>query len=296
MCVCTMVFAEEKIVLQYNIKDPRAFAYHIGDTLQRSIRLQLRKPYQLETELLPKRKRMGRWVLVISSSYRTVEHEAFTQYDIDLQYQIVNMIPELKEVILPRHYLVYKNSDEENSANPEGKLSRLEIPPYKIGVSSVISQEGEPIQVDKKPGLLNQTFNSILLYASLLIVTLICLALLLWGLPFNSRIQPFAEALQSLKAIKNQLLDEQGYENALKIIHKAFNVTAGKTLFIENIDNFLELYPRYSPLHSDIVHFFDQSNQYFYKGQDATQISSKRLPPLIEFVKSCHNIEQGRLK
>ena len=58
------------IVQKFKVSEPRAFAYHIGDTLTRTVCVQLRKPYQLKTDLLPKRKRMGRWILVTSSKYK----------------------------------------------------------------------------------------------------------------------------------------------------------------------------------------------------------------------------------
>ena len=287
--------AEEEFLQKLEIKEPRNFAYHIGDSLTRTIHLQLRKPYKLKTELLPKRKRMGRWLLVTSSEYKEKELEGSTQYDITLNYQIINIIPELKEVILPRHYLIYADSTLSNTDENKKKISRLEIPFSKVGVSSITKLGSSNIQPDKKPALLAQSNDQLLLYGSLLLATLAGLAMLLWNLPFTKKEQPFGEALFSLKKLKGKNWDEALYSKALKIIHQAFNATAGKTLFIEKTNDFLKEHKRFLPLKTKIEGFFNDSDQHFFKGANSSVKEQKKLADLISFVQSCRRIEQGRM-
>ncbi len=287
--------AEEDILQKLEIKEPRNFAYHIGDTLTRSIHIQLRKPYKLKTELLPKRKRMGRWLLVTSSEYKEKELQDSTQYNISLHYQIINIIPELKEVILPRHYLVYADSTLSSTDENKKKVSRLEVPFSKVGVSSITKLGSNNIQPDKKPVLLAQTNDKLILYGSLLLSTLAGLALLLWGLPFAKKEQPFAEALLSLKKLNRKNWDEALYSKALKIIHQAFNTTAGKTVFIEKTDDFLDEHKRFLPLKTKIEGFFNESDQHFFKSIDSSEKKQNKLADLISFIQACRKIEQGRM-
>ncbi|MCF6191292.1 MAG: hypothetical protein L3J51_12525 [Cocleimonas sp.] len=289
------VSAEENILQKLEINEPRNFAYHIGDSLTRSIHIQLRKPYKLKTELLPKRKRMGRWLLVTSSEYKVKELEGSTQYDIELHYQIINIIPELKEVILPRHYLVYADSTLNSIDENKKKISRLEIPFSKVGVSSITKLGSSNIQPDKKPALLAQSNDKLLLYGSLLLATLAGLAMLLWGLPFSKKEEPFGEALFSLKKLNRKNWDEARYSKALKIIHQAFNTTAGKTVFIEKTDDFLDEHNQFLPLKTKIEGFFNDSDQHFFKGVDTSVTDKNKLVDLISFVQSCRKIEQGRM-
>ena len=289
------VSAKENILQKLEIKEPRNFAYHIGDTLTRTIQVQLRKPYKLKTELLPKRKRMGRWLLVTSSEYKEKELQGSTQYDIALHYQIINIIPELKEVILPRHYLVYADSTLSSTDENKKKVSRLEIPFSKMGISSIVKLGSNDIQPDKKPALLTQSNDRILLYGSLLLATLAGLAMLLWGLPFSKKEQPFGEALFSLKKLNGEKWDEALYSKALKIIHQAFNTTAGKTVFIEKTGDFFKEHKRFLPLKNKIEGFFNDSDQHFFKGENSSAIDKNKLADLISFVQSCRKIEQGRM-
>ena len=279
--------AENAKVEKFEVKNSRAYAYHIGDTLSRNIQLQLRKPFKLKTDLLPKPKRMGRWLNVTEIDFTTLDNETSTQYDIVIKYQIINIISELKELALPRHYLTYYDSAASNA-----KSAQLEIPLSTIGVAAVTNPNNEDIQLDVKPVLLTQTYNDLFLYGGLLLLSLVGLSLLLWGAPFSSKEKPFSDALRSLKKIPQNDWDNSQREKALKLIHQAFNRTANKTVFMDKTGDFFSSQKHFLPLRKEIETFFRESKDYFFKASDDSEPSS--LENLIKLVKSCKKIEQGK--
>ena len=285
------LYSEEVKIEKIEIKNTRAYAYHIGDSLTRSVHLQLKKPYKLDTDLLPKYKRMGRWLLVTKVDHKVTELETSTQYDIFLQYQIINIIPALKELALPRHFLSYYNSAD-NSEKP----NNLEIPLTLVGVSAITNPNNEDIQTDVKPSLIDQTNDGLLLYTGLLILTLSGLAFLLWGSPFSNKEKPFSDTLNSLKKMSQQNWNDAQKEKALKLIHRAFNRTANKTVFTEHTEDFFTNQKHFLPLRDEIELFFTESKSYFFKSSDDQLSSTKSstLDELIHFVKSCQKIEHGQ--
>lgn len=284
--------AESIRVEQFEIIEPRNFAYHIGDSLIRTIHLQLRKPYLLKTELLPVKKRMGRWMLITSSSYQMKESAESTEYEIKIHYQIVNMIPKLKEVILPRHYLTYSKLKSKS-------VARLDIPPRKVGVSSVINAEQVDIQADRKPVLITHTYKNMIVSGLVLLSALLGLAYLLWGLPASRKKQPFGEAYHSLKNLRRKQWGEKQYSKALKIIHQAFNEAADKTIFADKTDFFFSEHPYYLPLKVEINNFYQHSEQHFFKQTikitGTSSDTKNELSQLIYLIRACRRIEKARL-
>ena len=262
---------------------------------------------------MPQKKRMGRWLAVIVSDYQVTDFETSTQYDIKLSYQIINIVPELKEVILPRHYLTYGNDDSivKNDSENQIKnqlLSKLEVSPFTLGVSSITNPQTMDIQADMKPSLLLHSFKKIALLSFLFLATLLVLGYLIWGMPFSKKKQPFGDSLRALKQMQKQGWDNKQYDKALKTIHQAFNATASKIIFTEKIDGFFSDHKPYLPLKAEIESFFSESEQYFFKtsSRDIDSDTKPNLSPsyepdqnklneLIRFVRSCRQIEQGQL-
>lgn len=280
--------AEEAIVQKFEFSEPRTFAYQIGDSLKRTVELKLRKPYELKTELLPSRKRMGRWIALTSAEYEMTETESAREYKIEFNYQIINIIPELREIILPRHFLSY---------GKDKNLVKLVVPTSKkIGVSSVInsSDGSKEIQLSRAPLLLAQSTKDLLLYGILFLVSLIGLLLSLWGLPFSNEKMPFKAALTTYKKSYSKKWGLEQYSIALKIIHKAFNETSDKTVFAETLTDFFNDHKQFNSIKDEIEEFFEYSKKHFFMTDELSETPEKSYAELASFIKKCRQIELGK--
>lgn len=78
---------------------------------------------------------------------------------------------------------------------------------------------------------------------------------------------------------------------ACRALHAAFNQTAGRTVFAEAIDAFVEQAPRFAALKGDIRTFFVRSEAAFFADPAAAH-----APPrdwLLAFARACRDVERG---
>lgn len=220
---------------------------------------------------------MGRWLMLTGVNHTSHESTNGTQYKLTYSYQVVNIEQGLREFLLPRHYLHY---------GKDNNLNKLIVPPSKpLGITSISNPNRRDVQPNAAPKPLTLSVHKLLIYGVLLACTLISLFVLLMGLPFSHSANPFKDALKVLKNTQN------GVENSLKILHGAFNATANKTVFVDNLDDFFQRHPQFKPLQKEIEQFFAYSNQVFFAPRSSAENMSDA--EIIALAKRCRKVEQG---
>ena len=279
-------FAADKKVEEFTISpiQPRSFGLLIGDKFMRTIDFQLHKPYALDARSLPSKGRITPWLTLDAPIIEQQETATSTHYHIQLNYQIVNIKPDIHYIDIPGHFLTYVTAKE---------ISRLLVPAAKVGVSALINNAQKKLQPDKVPELLPQYYFRSIVAGSFLFISLSGLALLYWGLPFSGKTRPFAAVCQKLSKLHTK--DENSYSEALKSIHQAFNETAGKIIFAEKLDNFFNENTHYIPLRSEIENYFEHSRKYFFEDEKADTGNQYSVLELRRFIKECRNIERSIL-
>jgi len=277
--------AAEIVVEQLDIRQPRSFGYQIGDKFERSISLQLRKPYRLNMDSLPPKGRLTLWLAIQASQVDQEVLTASTRYDIRLTYQVVNIEPEVRNIALPHHDLLYSDGSE---------TLKVLIPATRVSVSILRDPGREDLQADQKPWLLPQRYLRSALFGALFICSLAGLAYLHWGLPFLTKKRPFEGVYRSLrKSSHRRPWDDDGYREVLQNIHSAFNETAGKTVFTESLDQFFKDHDQFAPLRQSIDEYFTHSRQYFFADTTDEQEFLYSHSELVFFIQGCRDIERG---
>lgn len=229
--------------------------------------------------------RLTPWLVLETPIIEQKKTAASTHYHIQLNYQIVNIRPEIHDINIPRHFLSYGQAKE---------MSRLLVPATKVGVSALVNNVQKKLRPDQAPELLPQHYFTSIVTGSFLFISLFGLAFLFFGSPYSGKTYPFKNTYQKLKRL-NRIENEKSYSEALKDIHRAFNETAGKTIFAEKLDNFFYENKNYIPLQSEIEKYFKYSRKFFFEGEKSDTLNKYSVIELMHFIKKCRNIERSVL-
>ncbi len=276
------------------VDTPRAFGYVIGDVFRHDVHLELHAPYRLEPDSLPLRGKINRWLEMRASLLDTSRSAGVTIYDITLNYQIFNAPSEIQRIATPAHSMMVVGPD-----GPTGVV----IPAWEFSVAPIIS----PAQADAEAPLalrpprqpppipLAPRVARFALMAVIFGAALLYLSWVRWGLPLLARAnQPFARAYRDLRRLRRRSFDESVYRQALRRLHGAFNETAGRALFAEQLEAFHSSHPRFGGLEQTIDRLFAESRSVFFAPRGSTPANGSDFSHLIGLCRECRERERQR--
>ncbi len=107
----------------------------------------------------------------------------------------------------------------------------------------------------------------------LMLMSLLCLgATRGWLASARGGHAPFARVARELRGFGG----DRSAREALLLLHRAFDESAGERVLAEDVDKFVERAPRFAPLRSDIARFFDMSRACFFGGPDANAVPTPK--------------------
>ncbi len=291
-CFVGSAVAQNPVVKSLQMDTPRAFGYVIGDVIRHHVRLELHAPYRLEPGSLPLRGKVNRWLEMRSTALELSRSSGLTVYDITLDYQIFNAPSKIQRVGTPAHDLM--------AAGPDSRAPVV-IPAWEFSVAPIISApradadaplESRPLR-QPPPIPLAPRVVRLALMAVIFVAALLFLSWVRWGLPLLARAnRPFGRAYRDLRRLKRRSFDESVYRQALRRVHGAFNETAGRALFAEQLEIFYANHPRYGGLAPSIDRLFAESRSIFFAAGDATPVQGSDLSRLIGLCRECRERER----
>lgn len=276
--------ADERVVLQLDISQPRSFGYHIGDRLAREITLKLRQPYQLNQKALPA---AGRWSEFLSLEAPTVTSapcDNATCYSLRFDYQVVNVGSEAQSVAVPDHTLEYSDGKE--------TLKAL-IPATRISVTPLRGRDETTLESAEMPRPLPFKATTLWLCAGVFALSLVGLVTLYAGLPRWRAARPFALAERALRDAARRGWHDADYELALRAVHRAFNDTAGRTVFADALASFFAEHRAFASVATPVTEFYTRSRAHFFAAPNTPPAPRYSAQELIRLVKRCRDIERG---
>lgn len=256
--------ARAEIALE--ITQPRPFGYGIGDVVEQQIRVNTNA--RLVDKSMPRIGRANAWVArrmaVIAKGDKT--------YLIRMRYQVVNVPAHLETVELPQADLVF---DE------DGHAITKTIPSWPVSIGPIVSLDpaNPPILDDLRPDTppamidIGPIERRIAASSTFLLGAALCLL----GLRFHGRLQPgnrrpFGEARRTLKRMSHGP-DRDTIRMAMRVLHQAFNATAGKLVLGENLDAFFSAHPRYVLERNEVERFFTASGRMFFAASSLPEVA-----------------------
>ena len=291
----------ESIIKLSKVDPDRNVGFLMGDMLNRTITLEVKKPYKLIETTLPivgyehRYKGQVSGIELRKISHSSKENHDNTTYVIQLAYQVFTTAPVVKPAILPAEIIKFQGPATEEAKDG---LVQYKIPEFYFRISPMAVFGAVKIEDDmsplRQPILLQPYPEKQKLVACLILLGLSLLGLIYilgsraW-LPLMGR--PFAQASKKLRKLSAK--DPEHLKTALSIVHKAINTTANYSVFSDNIDAFLTHLPSFKVVETELGQFFALSHQVFFDAQSPVSQDAKSLFWLKNFCKQCRDCERG---
>lgn len=269
-----------------HVYEPRNFGYFIGDTLERDVEVITSGRTELFTAGLPRPGPLTYWLDLTAIGVRERDQDGRRIYDVKLQYQIFYSAIEATNVEIPALPLKFKNPDSvapgdavRDGTADAGQKYTAAVPALKLVISPLRNIVLDDVMPEKtkelsdllRPDVPAQEIATASKEKRLLASSFALLAsglLLAWHYavwPFRKRGgRPFTQASRQIRDLLSFGRGEQSYADALLILHRAFDETAGHRIFGEDTEAFVRKYPCYAGIASRLAAFFESSRLYFF--------------------------------
>jgi len=281
-------------ITEYN--PTRDAGYVVGDILERTITLNIKKPYELMKESLPIVGYEHRWKGQISGielskvNSEEVQHNDSVTHVIHLTYQVFTTGKLAKPAVLRAEILKMRNTEKKEILQYRVPSFNFRVSPLSVFGSVKLKEELSPYT---PPFLIDSSKQKLTLK---LLISLLSLALLGLLYIFGMRAwlprmgAPFAKAYRDIRHLPETA---EGLQQATTRIHESLNKTANSSLFGSNINGFLQANPAFLPVKQDLEKFFALSRKVFFE-PDATQdINEYSKAWLMKFCRHLRDCERG---
>ena len=270
--------------------NPRPFGYVVGDTLEQELVLTTQAEQILDEKQFPKSGRINAWLELCNVTVKATTTPAGKTYHVKLHYQLPNAPKEVQVVELPAQRFVFARAKE----SIELMSTEWPITVGPITPEEVLARDGLEAM---RPDVLPKTIDTVRFRDRMIGYCLALSVLLLYwsyrhfGIPFLVRQRrPFTRAYREMDRIARHAKPNAN-SRAIELIHHALNETAGKSLFIDNVDQFLSHRSVPAGLVAKTQEFFRVSqNEFFAGGEGASRAS---IVWLLEFCRAWREIERG---
>lgn len=287
---------KEGVVTLREANPVKTVGYTVGDVIERTITLDIKKPYKLLDTSLPivgyERRYKGQ---LVGIELRDIKHEqkefeGFNRHTLHLAYQVFTNNVVAKPAILPPEIIRLQNGKE---------LVQYRIPSWQFAISPISIFGAVKVESDmsplRGPLLLNSETNQQHLKILVTILALSLLGLLyIFGkhtwLPRMGG--PFARAYRQIGRLRKHP-DDHSLQSAVSQVHEALNRTAGQSVFSDTLDAFLAKKPSFAPIREELVKFFGLSRQVFFEPDAAHEAGSEPMEWLRKFCRHCRDCERG---
>lgn len=282
---------QDKRVKMELVEPDRAVGYVIGDTLSRTVKLEVQKPYVLLDTSLPIVGYEKRWKGQVSGiELRHISKEVSTglhstTYTLHLTYQVFTTSVTAKPANLPAEIVKFSGNKE---------IFQYRIPSWNFRISPLAIFGQVVVERDmsqfRGPLLLDDSREKLLLkiLIGICAIALVGLLYILGKYTWLPKMGgPFAKAYRDLHKFAKT---EQGLQQAVLRLHQALNASAGMSVF--NADGLISSKPGFAVLKADIDQFFTLSRSLFFQTGTTNNITQPETW-LRQFCRNCRNVERG---
>jgi len=287
------VNAQNASAWKLDVETPEVLGYTIGDLIHHRAHLVLDAPYRLDENALPEVRKLSSWLELRSVDLDSHRGFGSSTYDIGITYQIFNTTETVSVLATPPVSLTIVDGDN---------TFPVIIPAWSFSVSPVAAVE------EILPGILPTLRPSRVpppmdLHRYALRITLLSTALLgavAYFVYLNGSIPllrrshgPFARAHRRLKMLRRQPSGDPVRREAYRCLHAAFNETAGRVVFCDDLDSFFAEQPRFGELRASIESFYFESRQLFFSAQAPNAATAANVDTLLRLALRFRDAERG---
>lgn len=287
----------DKYVKMQEVNPTRDAGFVVGDVLERTITLTVKKPYELVKESIPiigyehRYKGQISGIELVKINVEEKQHSDSVTHVMHLSYQVFTTGKLAKPAALRAEIVKIRNTEKKEVLQYRIPSFAFRISPLSVFGAVKLKEELSPFT---PPLLIDSSKQK--LYIKILSGTLgLSLLGLLYIFGMHAWLPrmgaPFAKAYRDIRKIPDTA---EGLKQAVGRMHESLNKTAGTTLFSNNIESFLNTRPAFSPVKQDIEKFFSLSRQVFFEA-DATSSIVENSPRawLLKFCRHMRDCERG---
>jgi mxaA protein len=284
---------------------PRRFGYVVGDLIERRALVSAPAGFTLEPASLPK---LGTQTVWLALNRASVRDQGGTphRYEIDLRYQLINAPTEVRSLALPGFRVRFTPAAARDlgsaraPANVEAPIQEQWVKVAPI-LAAHVPLSAVLLRPDRPPRALSSTSARLTAGLSAMLATAIGAALIAQP-TLRRRNGPFARAHRRLRrtvlrAERAGAGAEGVYPAALRVVHRAFDQTAGWRMFPDRLGEFLAQRRQFADLRCGIERFLDMSEREFFdcsasRSCESPQRERSNLRWLLEFTGECRSRER----
>ncbi len=287
---------DQKFVSVQEINPSRDAGFVVGDKLQRTMILTVKKPYELIKESLPivgYEHRYRGQVSGIELSAISVKEDQQSQqavYTIQLEYQVFKTGRVTKPAILRGEIVKIRQAGNTQVRQFRMPSFNFRISPLsvygEVNLKNELSPYIPPLQLraDKEWMLLK---GAAALLGLCLLALLYILGARAW-LPYMGG--AFAKAYRQVNRLPE---DPQGLQQAITAVHQALHQVAGHSVFANGISRFTSEQPAFAPASSEIERFFALSHQVYFDPNTPLTLDLPNKQGLKRFCRHMRDCERG---
>lgn len=287
---------DEQYVSVQEINPTRDAGYVVGDVLDRTITLNIKKPYELVKESLPIAGYEHRWkgqisgIELVNITTEEHKHSDSVTHVLHLSYQVFTTSRTAKPAALRGEVIKLRNTSKQEVLQYRIPSFNFRVSPLSVYGQVVLKDElspfHPPLQLDS-----SKEKRYVQILAGLLGLSLLGLLYILGMHAWLPRMgAPFARAYRDIRKMPD---DAAGIQQAVARVHQSLNRTAGSSVFSNNIEQFLQTKPAFIPMKKDLELFFDLSRRVFFEPQISIDTDEKPKTWLLTFCRHLRDCERG---
>jgi mxaA protein len=267
---------------------PRDFGYVMGDLIEHTITVAAPDAYALETGFLPNPGILDEGLDVRAVHWNAIRENGETRYRIRIAYQLFKGVRAPEKATVPALPLRFRGSEPLEAKVPEWEFTVTPLIPPQLADENVTVKESLP----PEPLAATPHKRRLLAYFSGIVAILGSLA---WRrIGRTNRNRPFARAHRELKKRLRGPVSGDAYRAAAKLLHRALDETAGRTLFAEQVGRFCANRPAFTELQEDLADFFRLSQHLFFISPDTPAPPDYPAARLEDLCRRCAMAERRR--
>jgi len=254
--------AQAQPAIDVSAREPRAYGHVVGDRIQRALRLQLPAGYRFERASLPKEGEQAYWLDLVAVDMDADSDRGGT-VTVVLDYQLFYAPLQASRRELPALNL--------SAADAAGARITARVPAFVFTMSPILElnpdagfgdSDNDLLLGDERPRLraVSLPRRAALIALAVGLLAIVCWAWAARRLPGRAR-GPFAVALVRLRRLRRT---RPTTDSVLRTVHRAFDETAGRAVFADDLDMFIAAHPTFADMADDIAGFFEFSRRYFF--------------------------------
>lgn len=273
----------------------RDAGYVVGDIIDRTIILTVKKPYELITESLPivgyehRYKGQTSGIELVKISTEDSSHADSSTHVLHLSYQVFTTGKLAKPAALRAEIVKLRNTETKAVYQYRIPSFSIRISPLSVFGAVKLKEEMSPLipplQLDDSRQVITIKVLAVILGLSLLGLLYI-LGSYAW-LPKMGA--PFAKAYREIRKLNNTPED---LKQGIARVHQSLNKTAGNSLFNNNLDEFIRNKANFASMQAEIIQFFDLSHHVFFDAKTTIDYAQSRTW-LLQFCRHMRDCERG---